>query len=143
MRITIAIAASAIAMLLCSGRSVLAQDAPAPGTRPPDKPTGSENISHPMRVRIGGNVQAAKMVHQVQPKYPKEAKQSHISGTVVLRAVIAKNGTIQELQFVSGAPELMRSAMDAVRQWRYKPTELEGRPVEVETTISVVYNLIG
>ena len=99
--------------------------------------------SHPTRVRIGGNVQMAKMIHQVQPKYPKEAKQNHITGTIVLHAVIAKDGTIQELQFVSGPPELMRSAMDAVKKWRYKPTELEGRPVEVDTTISVVYTLSG
>jgi TonB family protein len=79
----------------------------------------------------------------VQPKYPEEAKQNHITGTVVLHAVIALDGRVQELQFVSGPPELVRSAMDAVRQWRYKPTKLQGKPVEVDTTVSVVYTLDG
>jgi protein TonB len=69
------------------------------------------------------------------------AKTAHVSGTVVLHAVIAKDGTIQELQYVSGPPLLMKSAMDAVKQWRYKPTQLNGDPVEVDTTIDVVFTL--
>ncbi|MGB9335429.1 MAG: TonB family protein [Candidatus Acidiferrales bacterium] len=109
----------------------------------PDKPEAPPPSGLSTRIRVGGKVQMAKIIYQVQPKYPKEAKKKRISGTVVLRAVIAKNGTIQELQFVSGPPELMRSAMDAVRKWRYEPTTLEGRPVEVVTTVSVVYTLSG
>ncbi len=109
----------------------------------PDKPEAPPPSGLSTRIRVGGKVQMAKIIYQVQPKYPKEAKKRRISGTVVLRAVIAKNGTIQELQFVSGPPELMRSAMDAVRKWRYEPTTLEGRPVEVVTTVSVVYTLSG
>jgi periplasmic protein TonB len=142
MRTKLAIAASAFAMLLCTSHALHAQDAPDPSA-PAAKPAASATTSHPTRVRIGGNVQMAKMIHQVQPKYPNEAKQNHITGTIVLHAVISKDGSIQELQFVSGPPELMRSAMDAVKKWRYKPTELEGRPVEVDTTISVVYTLSG
>lgn len=104
---------------------------------PPPKPVA------PARIRVGGNVQSAMLVRQVQPIYPQIARTAHISGTVVLHAIIAKDGTIQELQYVSGPPLLMRAAMDAVREWRYKPTLLNGEPVEVDTTISVVFTLGG
>jgi protein TonB len=103
---------------------------------PPPKAT-------PTRIRVGGNVQAASLVHQVLPVYPQIAKTAHISGTVVLHAIIGKEGTVQNLEFISGPPLLMKSAMDAVSQWRYKPTMLNGEPVEVDTTISVVFTLGG
>ncbi len=106
------------------------------GMPPPPKPTQQ-------RVRIGGNVQAAKMVRQIQPMYPQIAKTAHVQGTVILHAIIAKDGSVQELQYVSGPALLMRSAMDAVRQWKYQPTLLNGEPVEVDTTISVVFTLSG
>jgi len=95
----------------------------------------------PHRIRVGGNVQAAKMISQVQPIYPAEAKRDRITGTVILHAVIAKDGSVQELQYVSGPEELMRASMDAVRQWKYQPTLLQGAPVEVDTTISIIYTL--
>jgi protein TonB len=88
-------------------------------------------------------VAAANLIRQVQPVYPAIAKTAHISGTVVLHAVISKDGTIQELTYISGPPLLMKNAMDAVRQWRYKPTLLNGEPVDVDTTISVVFTLGG
>ncbi len=97
----------------------------------------------PLRIRVGGNVQQASIIHQLQPVYPQIAKTAHIQGTVILHAIIAKDGTVQELQYVSGPPLLMRAAMDAVRQWRYKPTLLNGEPVEVDTTISVIFTLGG
>jgi len=103
---------------------------------PPPKPTQQ-------RIRVGGNVAAAKLVHQVQPVYPQIAKTAHVQGTVLLHAIIAKDGTIQELQYVSGPPLLMRAAMDAVHEWRYSPTLLNGEPVEVDTTIQVVFTLGG
>src|SRR5271167_1866352 len=84
----------------------------------------------PARIRVGGNVQAAKMVRQIMPVYPPIAKTAHISGTVTLHAVIGKDGTVQNLEYVSGPPLLMKSAMDAVKQWRYQPTQLNGDPVE-------------
>ena len=84
-----------------------------------------------------------EIIRQVTPIYPPIAKTAHISGTVVLHAIIAKDGTIQELTYISGPPLLMRNAMDAVRQWRYNPTLLNGEPVEVDTTISVVFTLGG
>ena len=106
------------------------------GMPPPPKPTQQ-------RVRIGGNVQAAKMLRQIQPMYPQIAKTAHVQGTVILHAIISKDGTVQELQYISGPALLMRSAMDAVRQWKYQPTLLNGEPVEVDTTISVVFTLSG
>lgn len=97
----------------------------------------------PERIRVGGNVQAANLIHQVMPMYPEIAKTAHIQGTVVLHAIIAKDGTIMQLQYISGPPLLMRSAMAAVQQWRYRPTLLNGEPVQVDTTISVVFTLGG
>ena len=92
-------------------------------------------------VRVGGNVIAANLLRQVQPIYPPIAKTAHISGTVVLHAIISKDGTIEQLGYISGPPLLMKNAMDAVRQWRYRPTMLNGEPVEVDTTVSVVFTL--
>lgn len=103
---------------------------------PPPKAT-------PSRIRVGGNVQQAALVRQVQPLYPPIAKTAHISGTVILHAIIAKDGSIEHLEYVSGPPLLMKSAMDAVSQWRYKPTMLNGEPVEVDTTVQVVFTLGG
>ncbi|MGA7851731.1 MAG: energy transducer TonB [Candidatus Acidiferrales bacterium] len=95
----------------------------------------------PTRIRVGGNVAAAKLVHQAIPIYPQDAKSQGISGTVLLHCVIAKDGTMLQIDYVSGPPLLMQSAIDAVRQWRYQPTLLNHVPVEVDTTISVIYTL--
>lgn len=106
------------------------------GTAPPPpkpKPTGP--------VRVGGNVQAAKIVNRVQPVYPPLARQTRISGTVRLHAIITKDGTIRELEVLSGHPLLQQAALDAVRQWRYQPTLLNGEAVEVDTTIDVIFSL--
>ena len=81
------------------------------------------------------------MIHQVQPIYPQIALTAHVQGTVILQAIVAKDGTILELKYLSGPALLMRSAMNAVRQWRYAPTLLNGEPVEVDTTVSVVFAL--
>lgn len=105
------------------------------GPAPPPKPTAP--------LRVGGNVMAAKEIYAPQPQYPQIAKMAHVQGTVVLHAVINENGTIQELQFVSGPALLRNAAMEAIRTWRYKPTVLDGQPVKVDTTISVVFSLGG
>jgi len=97
----------------------------------------------PSRIKVGGQVQQANLLHQVLPTYPAIAKTAHVSGTVRLHAVISKDGTIQELQYVSGPALLMRAAMDAVHEWKYRPTMLNGEPVEVDTTIDVVFSLGG
>ena len=101
---------------------------------PPPKPTQT-------RIRQGGQVQAAKLINKIQPSYPPLARQTRQSGTVRLHAIIAKNGSIESLDVVSGPPLLQAAALEAVRQWRYQPTQLNGEPVEVETTIDVIFTL--
>jgi protein TonB len=106
------------------------------GPPPPPRPTQT-------RIRVGGQVQQAKMLRMVQPVYPPIAKTAHISGTVMLHAIISKDGNVEQLEYISGPPLLMVAAMAAVKQWRYQPTTLNGEPVEVDTTISVVFTLGG
>ena len=72
-------------------------------------------------------MEAASLINKVTPQYPPIAKTAHVSGTVVLHAIISKDGSIQELQYVSGPPLLMKSAMDAVKEWRYKPDHAQRR----------------
>lgn len=95
----------------------------------------------PAQVRISGAVAAGQIVSKVNPIYPPEAKAKGIEGTVRLHAIIGRDGTVQQLAAMSGPPELVPSAMDAVKQWVYKPYLLNGEPVEVETTITVNYAL--
>jgi protein TonB len=83
----------------------------------------------------------AKLIHQVRPAYPQLARAARISGEVRLRAIIARDGSIQNLAVVSGPAMLNQAALDAVHQWRYKPTILGGEPVEIETTITVNFIL--
>ena len=107
----------------------------APPPPPPPKP--------PQRIRVGGNVQRANLIRQVRPRYPALAKQARIQGTVILEAVISKRGSVENLRVVKGHPLLIQSALEAVKQWRYKPTVLNGVPVEVITRITVNFNLRG
>lgn len=93
------------------------------------------------RIRIGGNVQARNLVHQVFPIYPQDAKYEHITGTVVLHVIVARDGSVQTVEVVSGPDALVRSAVDAVKQWRYKPILLNGQPVEVDTTVQVIFSI--
>jgi len=104
------------------------------GAPPPPKPTQQ-------RIRQGGAVQAAMLVNRVQPQYPPLARQTRISGTVRLHAIISKDGSVQQLEVLSGHPLLVQAALDAVRQWKYRPTTLNGEPVEVDTTIDVIFSL--
>lgn len=106
-----------------------------PPPPPPPKP------KTPQRIRVGGQVEAAKLIYHPQPQYPPLAKMARIQGTVRLEAVIAKDGTIQDLKVLSGHPLLVKSALDAVKQWRYQPTLLNGQPVEVVTEIDVNFTL--
>jgi protein TonB len=81
------------------------------------------------------------LIHRVEPVYPALARQTHREGQVELRAVIATDGTIQSLQVVKGDALFLHSATEAVTQWRYRPTVLNGQPVEIETYITVIYTL--
>jgi protein TonB len=95
---------------------------------------------HPTRV---SHMMEGNLIHRVQPEYPALARQAHIQGAVVLRAVISREGKIENLQSLSGHPMLVPAAIDAVRQWRYHPYLLNDQPVEVETTVTVNFVLSG
>ena len=97
----------------------------------------------PTRVRVSAGVQQGNLITQVKPVYPAIAKAARISGAVVLQAEISKQGTIENLRVISGHPMLVQNALDAVKQWRYKPYLLNGEPVPVETTITVNFTLSG
>ena len=104
----------------------------------------SEAKSKTMRIRIGGNVQAAKVITRVQPIYPQSAKDAGAQGTVLLHAVVGMDGKPLSLQVLNSQinPDLARAAVEAVSQWRYQPTLLNGNPVEVDTTIQVKFSLL-
>ncbi len=93
------------------------------------------------RVRIGGNVQAKMLVYGADPVYPEEARRAHVVGTVLLHVIVATDGAVQRVDIVSGPPLLLDVAKDAVQKRRYKPTLLNGEPVEVDTAIAVVFQL--
>lgn len=97
----------------------------------------------PQRIRVGGNVQATKLINMVKPSYPAAAQSAGVEGTVVLQAIIGVDGAPLSVTVVSQAApeELVQAAVDAVRQWRYEPTRLNGVPVEVVTTVTVSFQL--
>lgn len=95
----------------------------------------------PQRVRISQGVTRGLLIHKQEPVYPALARAARVQGDVILSAVIDINGQIQNLQLVSGHPMLVPAAIAAVKQWRYKPYLLNGQPVEVETTITVIFSL--
>ena len=97
----------------------------------------------PQRIRVSSGVTQGLVIHKVEPNYPPIAKTARVSGTVILQAVISKEGTIENLRVVSGHPLLTQSAVEAVKQWRYRPYILNGDPVEVETTVEVHFTLAG
>ncbi len=103
-------------------------------SQPPAPPPGA-------RIKISSDVAAAQLIQQTPPVYPAIAKTAHISGTVVLHEIIAKDGTVKSVDYVSGPILLQQAAMDAVQQWRYKPLLIDGEPVEVDTTASIVFSL--
>ena len=93
------------------------------------------------RVRVSQGVTKGLLIYRVEPAYPPLAKQARIQGVVVLTAIIGKDGNVQNLQIVSGHPLLAPAAIEAVKQWRYKPFLLNGQPVEVETTVTVNFRV--
>jgi periplasmic protein TonB len=97
----------------------------------------------PQRIRISQGVTNGLLLNKVEPPYPPIARAARIQGDVVLKAIIDKEGNIQDLQLVSGHPMLVPAAIDAVKQWHYRPYLLNGQPVEVETTITVIFTLSG
>lgn len=110
----------------------------APPPPPPEPPRPPRTIP---RLVIGGGVQQARLVYQVTPLYPPLARQARIEGRVVFQAVISAQGLIESLRLVEGHPLLAQAAADAVRQWRYRPTLLNGEPCVVDTVIEVKFTL--
>ena len=107
------------------------------GPRPPQPA-----VETPTRPRvIKTQLDPAMLIHRVEPVYPPLAIQTHREGRVELRAIIGTDGTIQSLQVVSGDPLFLMSAREAVEQWRYRPTYLNGQAVEIDTFITVVYTM--
>ena len=101
------------------------------------------SLSVPHVIRLTGGVTEGLLIHKVTPIYPQMARQLHVQGSVVLQATIGRDGTIENLHVLSGHPLLVQSAIDAVRQWRYRPYLLSNEPVDVETQITVNFTLGG
>ncbi|HYA17879.1 MAG TPA: energy transducer TonB [Bryobacteraceae bacterium] len=110
----------------------VAEAPPPPAPKPP---------APPAQVRVSSGTQAAKLIFGPAPPYPPLARTARIQGTVKLEATIARDGSIRNLHLVSGAPLLVKAALDAAGQWRYQPTLLNGEPVEVVTEIDVNFRL--
>lgn len=100
-------------------------------------------VATPQRVRVSQGVSTGLLIRKVTPNYPPLARQARIQGQVILQAEISKDGTIQNLQLISGHPMLAPAAIEAVKQWRYKPYLLNGEPVAVETQVVVNFSLSG
>jgi len=100
-------------------------------------------VATPQRIRVSQGVTAGLLMRKVQPAYPPLARQARIQGPVVLQAEIGKDGSIQNLRLISGHPMLAPAAIEAIKQWKYKPYILNGEPVEVETTITFNFTLSG
>jgi periplasmic protein TonB len=112
---------------------------------PPPAPAAAQHAETPqpaiVRIPVGGNVQEALLTNKVIPTYPRVAIQARVEGTVRFSAIISKTGEVTNLTLLGGNPLLVQAAADAVRQWKYKPTYLNGDPVEVATTIDVRFTL--
>lgn len=106
-------------------------------------PVAVPKVATPQRVRVSLGVSQGLLIKKVQPNYPPLARQARIQGTVLLQAEISKDGTIENLRLISGHPMLAPAAIEAVKQWRYKPYMLNGEPVAVETQVQVNFTLSG
>jgi protein TonB len=121
------------------GATLIADLRPSDTTVQPPKET--KKAEERRAVRVSEPIQQAQLIARLQPRYPPLALQTRKEGTVVLHAIISRDGRITALEVVSGSPWFDQAALDAVRQWRYRPTYLGGEPVEVETTITVIFRL--
>ncbi len=106
-------------------------------------PVAVPRMATPKSVRVSSGVASGLLIKRVQPTYPPLARQARIQGTVMLAAVISKDGSIENLHVISGHPMLTQAALEAVKQWKYKPYLLNNEPVEVETQVQVNFSLSG
>lgn len=100
-----------------------------------------QGVPLPPPIRIGGRIQSARLTHRVVPEYPRDALEQRVSGVVKLEAIIATDGSVRDMRLIAGHPMLAGAAMDAVAQWRYRPTRLNGQAVEVITLVQVFFKL--
>lgn len=112
---------------------------PSPAAKAQSVPDPGDNDTKPLHV--GGNVQAAKIIQRVQPKYPEIARNEHLQGVVRLHAIIDKDGSISNLVVLKGYCSLAKASIEAVKSWRYSPTLFNGEPAQVDTTIDVIFSL--
>lgn len=138
-RLSLSLALGATALTLAVGAFATAAALRIGASAPP--PTLRESQGNGPTPRVASGVMAGQLLTHANPVYPEDAKHAGIQGAVILKARIGKDGTIKDLAVLSGPPELAPSAIDAVRQWTYKPYLLNGEPVEVDTTITVTYHL--
>jgi protein TonB len=106
-------------------------------------PVAVPKVATPQRVRVSQGVTSGLLIRKIQPAYPPLARQARIQGNVLLQAEISKDGSIENLRLISGHPMLAPAAIEAVKQWKYKPYILNGEPVEVDTQITVIFSLSG
>ena len=99
--------------------------------------SAAEPKGNTQKVSVSSGVAQGLLVHRVAPQYPQQAKSARLQGTVVLQAVIGKDGSVHSVRALKGNPVLAQAAMDAVKQWRYRPYALNGEPVEADTEVSV------
>ena len=103
--------------------------------RPPPRPVKREPI------RVGGNVQESKLIKKIEPAYPELAKRARVQGVVILQVTVDEEGNVSEIRVLRGHPLLDDEATRAVKQWKYSPTLLNGEPVPVIATVTVIFNL--
>ena len=137
-RVAVLAACAALALLTCGSVLALGMHANAASGG-----SDSNAAKAPKQLTVSSEKMSHNLLNKVVPVYPPAAKKAKIQGKVVLDAVIGTDGNVENLRVISGPQELQQSALDAVRQWTYKPYLLNGDPVEVETTINIIYNLEG
>ncbi|CAN5401005.1 hypothetical protein BH10ACI4_BH10ACI4_12500 [soil metagenome] len=137
-RLAVAAACVVVGVGTCASALALRMEVAAPGAQ---RVNSKANTSGDAPVHVSGAVMAGNVLTRVPPVYPKAAKEAKIQGAVVLKGVIGKEGLVEQLNVVSGPSELVNSAIEAVKQWTYRPYLLNGNPVDVETTVTVTYSI--
>ncbi len=129
-------------LLLCLGGALAAQE-PAPDSKsePPAQEPSARQEQLPTRVRVSAGVSQGLIIKKVQPEYPQVARTARVQGDVVLKVSISRAGEVSQVTLISGHPLLAPAALDAVKQWKYKPYLLDGEPLEVETQAVVAFRL--
>jgi protein TonB len=129
-----------LATLIAAPARSQEQSAP-PATAPAAPPTSPTKEKNPPRIRVPGDVAEKNLIHRVLSAYPSRAFDQHITGTVLMRVIIAQDGSVLKVSYISGPKMLKDAAMDAVIEWKYKPALVNGQPVEVDTTVKMVFSL--